>query len=351
MKNVVQEDRRTYLDVLRIFASFAVILLHVSAQKWYDAGVGTFDWNMSNIYDGLVRWAVPVFIMISGSLFLDKDKPLKDIYKKYILRIAIAFLTWSFIYALVSYLQDGTPLKLCIFAFIKGPNHLWYLLMIMGLYAIIPFVKLIIKDKPLTKYYLILALIFTFILPECISTMPLYFKTLGGIFSKVYKNINLHFVLGYTSYFILGYVLIKKELSSKNKIIVYILGIVGFISTILLTYITSKNFNIRNTVFYEYLTINVLCESIFIFVLFKEFLFKHKFKEKTKLILSKLSKYSFGAYLVHMLIVKELGYFQINGLTLNTAVYIPLFTALVFVISYAISALINQIPLLKKYIV
>lgn len=63
------EKRITYLDYLKVFATFAVIILHVVAQNWYITDVNSFGWKTLNVYSSMVRWAVPVFVMISGSLF------------------------------------------------------------------------------------------------------------------------------------------------------------------------------------------------------------------------------------------------------------------------------------------
>lgn len=50
-----------------------------------------------------MRWGVPVFVMISGALFLSKNEiSTKVIFSKYVLRIVTAFAAWSFIYYLVS---------------------------------------------------------------------------------------------------------------------------------------------------------------------------------------------------------------------------------------------------------
>lgn len=60
-------------DYLRVLATFAVILLHVAASKWNYADVNGLEWQTYNFYDSIVRWAVPFFVMISGSLFLPRD--------------------------------------------------------------------------------------------------------------------------------------------------------------------------------------------------------------------------------------------------------------------------------------
>lgn len=75
-------NRVIYFDYLRIISVFAVIVLHISGQNWNGTDVSSFEWNVFNAFDSLTRWCVPVFVMISGALFLDKEQPLKSFSKK-----------------------------------------------------------------------------------------------------------------------------------------------------------------------------------------------------------------------------------------------------------------------------
>lgn len=95
-------ERKIYCDYLRIIATFAVVVLHVSASNWCSTDVNGMEWQAFNFYDSIVRWSVPIFVMISGSLFLGRDIPIKRIYEKYILRMIIAFIFWSVFYALMN---------------------------------------------------------------------------------------------------------------------------------------------------------------------------------------------------------------------------------------------------------
>lgn len=54
-KATVPRKRKDYLDVLRILATFAVVVLHVCASRWADVQVGSFAWNVLNIPGSLVR--------------------------------------------------------------------------------------------------------------------------------------------------------------------------------------------------------------------------------------------------------------------------------------------------------
>lgn len=75
----ILEKRRYYLDVLRIVAICAIVLLHVAGSYWYQLSVYTSEWQAINLYDCITRWGVPVFVMISGALFLDpaREQPIK----------------------------------------------------------------------------------------------------------------------------------------------------------------------------------------------------------------------------------------------------------------------------------
>jgi len=97
-------NRIIYLDCLRVAAITAVIIIHIAASQWYITPVNTFNWRVLNIYDSLARWCVPIFIMISGALFLNPSKNIskKDLFCKYIKRILIANVFWGFLYGFFS---------------------------------------------------------------------------------------------------------------------------------------------------------------------------------------------------------------------------------------------------------
>ena len=101
-KNLTQNNRVIYFDYLRIMATIAVIVLHVAGQNFYAPGVNTYEWHVFNIYDSIVRWAVPIFVMISGALFLNTEKQLniKALYTKNIFRILNDFIFLSLIYCI-----------------------------------------------------------------------------------------------------------------------------------------------------------------------------------------------------------------------------------------------------------
>ena len=89
----------------------------------------------------------------------------------------------------------------------------------------------------------------------------------------------------------------------------------------------------------------MLCEAVAVFVFFRERLnFPVRFMRA-------LSQYSFWAYLVHIAVIDLLAKLGLDSLAFSPVISIPVISVIVFVISFTISAILNHIPVLKKYIV
>lgn len=81
-----------YFSVLKCIAMFAVICLHsfctpVNFWREYltniDIFIGVF------VSQFLISWAVPVFVMVSGALFLDESKEIS--YKNFMVNMFYVF--------------------------------------------------------------------------------------------------------------------------------------------------------------------------------------------------------------------------------------------------------------------
>ncbi len=342
-------ERTIYFDYLRVFAVFAVVVLHVSAQNWYVTDVDSLEWQVFNFADSIVRWSVPVFVMISGALFLEREIPIKRLYSKYILRLLIAFLFWSFVYAL--FVRGGLGKRFG--AFLQGHYHMWFIPMIIGVYMCIPFIKSIVDDKDRTQYFLLLSLVFVFIVPECITLIQDFLSEqmikFANAISKVLSNMNLYMIQGYTAYFILGYCFNRSDISKKHRIIIYLLGIAGAIFTIVMDSIVALKTHGACDHYYTNLNFNVLLETLAVFVLFKHGTYSHK---KLNVFMKKLSDYSFGVYLVHPLILEQMNkILKINTLSFHPILSIFILSIVAFVISMMISAILHCVPGVNKTVV
>jgi len=346
--NTTGKERKLNLDYLRVFATLATITLHVAAQNWQTTDINGFEWQVFNIYNSIVRWCVPVFVMISGALFLNKNLTLKTIYSKYILRLIIAFGVWSSFYTFLY--TDGK--REFVKYFIIGPYHLWFIWMIIALYMAIPFLKLLTEKEIIIKYYIVLSIVFAFIIPT-VGTIINHFgnEDMRWIMDSIITAVNsmkFNVVLGFSSYFVLGNYIYNKELSKKQRIIIYLTGILGFIMTILLSSISSVKLQKHLVSYYSEFSFNVLLESIAVFTSFK---YVNWSKVKLDKVISTLSKYSFAIYLIHIWVLDRLQLSGVNTLSMNPIISVPVISIIVFLISIVIAAILNHIPIVKKYIV
>lgn len=344
-----QIDRIAYLDYLRVLATFAVMILHVSAENWNITNVDGYEWNVSNIYNSITRCCVPVFVMISGALFLKRNINIKKIYSKYVLRMVCSFLFWGGIYGLFTAKTFNELIKTTL----RGVSHMWFIPMIIGLYMCIPLIQSIIQKEENMKYFMLLSFLFVFAFPQIVRmTNDFLSGPIQTGVSALDKNVNfmnLELVSGYTIYFILGYYLDSIDLTKKQRGITYLLGVIGFVSTIVLTAMISIKEQIPNSHYYDNTSLNVFLESIAVYVWFK---YNVKRNGHFENIIMMFSKYSFGAYLIHMLIILQLDkLLGLNALTFNPALSIPIIGVIVFVISFGCSAVFNNLPILKKFIV
>lgn len=323
-----------------------MMVLHVAAGNWYTTDVHTSQWQAMNFWDSIVRWAVPVFVMISGALFLSPNKDIlpKKLYTKYIFRIFTTFVFWSLVYAVAYYVAKRDVLK-ATGHFLTGWYHMWFLWMIAGLYMIVPFVRKIAESGTLTKYFLGLALVFAFVLPETVEIISLFSEEYGEFAGKLARMPRLEFVGGFTGYFLLGHYLNTARTSRKAERVIYAAGVVSVVVCVLMSSAVSLAQNTPNQIFYGNHTVTTLCEAVAVFVLFRERLnFPARF-------IRELSQYSFGAYLVHAAVITFLGKVGLDSLTFSPTISVPVISVIVFVVSFAISAVLNHIPVLKKYIV
>ena len=151
MNTTMPSDRYERLDTARWLAAMAVVLLHCASQGLADeAAHGSFAWTMANLYDAAMRWCVPVFVMISGALLLDPKpaEPLRVFYRKRMTRIVLPLVIWTLFYIVwraTTARIDGDEVPWTVWfstiAAGKPYYHLWYLYMLVGLYAVTPFVR------------------------------------------------------------------------------------------------------------------------------------------------------------------------------------------------------------------
>ncbi|HDR2588974.1 TPA: acyltransferase family protein, partial [Enterobacter ludwigii] len=81
------------INLLKIVASFMVMLIHVSAVNF--PKLGKEEWDVSNFYNSFSRVCVPIFFMISGYFLITREESATAFYKKRFTKIIPPLVFWS----------------------------------------------------------------------------------------------------------------------------------------------------------------------------------------------------------------------------------------------------------------
>ena len=316
--------------------------------------VKSYGWSVCNFYDSFVRCSVPLFVMLSGTFFLDNSKPLpwQKLAKK-TFRLITAFVFWSACYALVNtvrkygFLINGHVIISFLGRFISGSYHMWFLFMIVGLYLVTPMLREIAKDRKLSWYFVALWFVFW----SCTS-LVVKIPTYGKYFSSIFDNIGIHTVLGYSGYYVLGYLLSTMEMDKRLKPVLYVVGPLSLIVSVIGTAMLSGYKGKLTEVLYSNSSPNVVLWSVAVFVFFKEEVSRIKLSDKCSRRVRYLSKLTFGMYLTHVFAIGFLNkVFHLNAGAFNPLFSVPIVSLLVFAISFVVAFVIDHIPGVRKYII
>ena len=212
MTNGLSGPRKQFLDVLRVLATCAVVLMHVltGATDVTDASiVPEYRSLLLSVMD-LVTWCVPIFLMISGYLFLNPKRTLTYpvMIKKYCRRIALAILLFGVPYAASELVVAEKSFRIMMIPealkmALTGHtwSHMWYLYLILFLYLITPLLKKVLQILPVWSVVAVMAVIFL-----GSSVAPFLNKVLDINSIPVLPDGGVYFL-----YYLCGYLFVVRE--------------------------------------------------------------------------------------------------------------------------------------------
>ena len=360
-ENKQQKGRLVYLDILRVLSIVGVITIHTVAGKIADVNaLGNADWWWADVLNGITRWAVPVFFMISGVLTLE-SKQLDNIpafIKSRFIKIGIPFLIWSVIYSCIMQIYIlGEPIRfpgilgiiVSNILFDKAYYHLWFIYDIFIIYLISPLLKKIVVNasKKEMQYWLGL----WFVATIGYSSVQ-HIATFLGRSEYLYIHIlNIPFVFGLTGYYILGYYLHHYNLSKKWRIGIYISSIISVVVTIIGTYSTSFSKSALNENMYSHFSITIAIMAMGMFLVAKNIQWEKYLTVSFQKLVGCLSNATFGIYLIHMVLIINFTSKFSFIIERSYALYTIAIIVVSFVLSFFFVKLIRLIPTIGKYIV
>lgn len=335
------KKRMVWLDLLRIIGMICVIMMHIVGNT-----INTFHLagNAQIVYNTIALscyFSMPLFIMISGMYFLNKDIDFSLMLKKYCKRILLIILIFGSVFSFLelyfytrSISIDYIPKTLKNILTGNLWDHMWYLYTILGLYLITPFIRIItknIKEKDY-KYFLILLFIFSILIPD-----------IQSIFN-VYIAFTIPIASAFVFYYIYGAYVINHKFSFWETLISIILGIVSMISIIIGSVTKTPYIPI------SYGSTTVFLVANMVFILFKNKEFK-KMPKKLQTFIASLGTCSLGIYVIHQFFI-NIVYKLLKFKFILTSPFwgFILYVFLILGISYITVYLLKKIPFVNKYI-
>lgn len=332
-----------YYNVLNVLACIAVVMLHCNSCFWNGPSMGQSAWISATFIETIMYWAVPIFYMLTGAKLMDYRKRMttKEYFKKRFLRTGIPFIVWSVIGVVYIWIRRPGQVEanlLEIVDKILSTDYIgvyWFFMTLFCIYLSIPVWSMISERMKIFKYILITTFIFQ-------SVLPLLCSLIGIGTPNVYPTV----AVGYSVFAILGYYLSNIDISQKNRKVIYILAIVGWIlhfgGTLLLS---STEVGIVTT-FKGYANLPSYLFAVGIFVFFK---YRDYSKLPCQKLINSLSQLTFGIYLMHIYFIWELP--NLLGFSIFSIVWRTAGAFLIFGICALITYLLRKIPVINKILI
>lgn len=357
MTNGLSGPRKQFLDVLRVLATCAVVLMHVltGATDVTDASiVPEYRSLLLSVMD-LVTWCVPIFLLISGYLFLNPERTLTYpvMIKKYCRRIALAILLFGVPYAASELVVAERTFRIrmipeALKMTLMGHtwSHMWYLYLILFLYLITPLLKKVLRVLPVWGVGTVMAVIFL-----GSSVAPFLNKVLDVNSIPVLPDGGVYFL-----YYLCGYFFAVREVCVDKGRNVWLTAAVAVLALGMILSRTLAGFSIQMAYNYPF--------TVLLAVLLFAAGWNGSIK-KYRIPWQEAGALSFAVYLVHPVYVNLLYKFVkitpftvleqcgVQSVVAGQAVLILLLAAfclVVLALATATAWMLRKIPVLRKYV-
>lgn len=358
--------RITFLDYVRVFACFLVILVHASENFYGAPGstdmAGPQSWLANeadrlwvSVYDGFSRMAVPLFIIVSAYLLapMKEDETMWQFYRNRALRILPPFLCFMVLYSTLPLLwgqiDTETSMRDLSRIFINFPTlagHLWFMYPLISIYLFIPVIspwlrKATAKEE---RFFIMLFLVST--------CMPYLHRFCGELWGECFWNEYhmLWYFSGYLSYLVMAhYIRVHLDWSPAKRFTIGLIAtIIGGAATILSFYLQAVPQTLHATpeieIGWAFCTINCVVLTAGAFLMFS--CIRRNAPHK---IVTEISELSYGIYLMHIF---YLGFWVgiIKEAALPTVAAIPAIAVATFASCTVTAKALSYLPGAKWFI-
>ncbi len=329
------ENKRDYIyDFLRVLSCFFIIGIHCCERFLHGENYNNIWWEY-NILSAIFRSGLLLFVFISGALILNKNhENLSTFYLKRFIKIVVPLLIYSYIYLFINKYNFSVQMFIpknmlnLLIEILAAPiyYHFWFVYMIIGLYIFAPFISKMVKSLTESE-----CLRLTFLL--YVVSFIRYFLPSFGIKIGITNIVFVEWMIP----FLLGYLTTRKIIYDKFKLF-FILGGLSFLFLI----ISKRFFSTINNIYDLAPTFLLQCQAIFLLFIIKKEKICHN--NKINKIISYISNYTYGIYLIHAIVLDFLQKLIFNKTCIISSLFNN-FAAifLVFIISFSFSFLIDNL--------
>ena len=234
------KQRALKYDIIRIVAISMVLFVHVTVIPVVRYQGITF--TVGNLFNNLSRAGVPMFLLLTGALLLNEEKPFdtKRFYKTSFLSILLLLLFWLAFYA--AWRAFGLPLLRGKSAdpghfweyllTLKGLYpHLWYLFMLLGAYLVIPVLRLFVKKE--NRPYILGLILLSLFAQFAVQTLGVFTRDASFTEGDFFTKFHLEYATGYVPYLLLGWYLSAFPPTRGCRFVLYGLGLASALLMIL----------------------------------------------------------------------------------------------------------------------
>lgn len=334
--------KKIYLEILRLISCLAVIMFHISGL-WNQSDIQSRDYIISRIYILMTDFMIPVFVMISGSLFLSPEKRFdeKRLWSKNILKLVIIYFSWSLVYIVIN--KKVTDISCFFDDLVKGHYHLWFIPMLVGLYIITPLLRPIVSNRKDLFYFLGISAMMN------VGILIMYkIPCMTNIYGFIGK-LQIHFFGGWIFYYVLGYAIDSVDINKKCRVFIYFGALISQLIAIAMLIYYIRQGEITDYIFNDY-SINRCLYASAIFIFVKSASLKIHFDTLLSSAICRISSLTLGVYLIHAAVIEARWTLHFALDNRNPLWAVPCMTLTVVLLSFMIAWVLKRVPIVKKWL-
>jgi len=340
-----------YIDRLRVLASVAVILIHVTLGSLDTLTPFGLCWWIGHWICLVNQWAVPIFVMISGALLLNPEHRVNTpmhFYKKRFQKIGWPLLFWTSVYFGIRKVLDHEPVTagyiLDHLAKADPPYHTYFLFLMVGLYLVTPVLRLFVQHTSSPQRRGLILILF--ILSSGYALANAWFWS--------NERFLLSFFVPYLGYYLCGYELTQLSDSTLTKRHwAWAIGL-SLLYIVLIAFPYTDSLGRQNGRFVlGYFSVPVIVMSVAIFraAWQQDRQTGKQSNRRVEKLTHRIAPATFGIYLIHLAVLVGLreatsGHSTSSHFLVNV---VP-GTIIAFGLSYAITWVLQKTPGLKRLV-